>query len=321
MGTVNLEALRAKRDSLTKGESNYGFDKLEQGKNVRRVLFPKGSSDSFYSEGYVHFGLGAEGKKSVTCPKTFGENKRCPICEYVESLKKSKDPEDAKLADRLRKTKRIYINVINRDSDDETIKVLPIGRTIFKALIDVMCDPDYDDITKFDVGRDVTITRTGQGLKTEYSVLPKPKQSMTSETKTRDELDEEMPDLESLFKEKTYDELKAILNGEEENESYTDEDELEEPKATKSEVDLNNLPFDKGQDYEDMSLDQLEALCKERGIKLPAKVTVAKLAMLLTMDDEDKEDAESNTSQSSPKDETDDVQQAILNALNERNSK
>ena len=68
MGKVNLNAMKSKLDNMSQASnySNTEYDKLVSGKNVRRVLFPKGNSESFYSEGFVHFSLGAEGNKVVT---------------------------------------------------------------------------------------------------------------------------------------------------------------------------------------------------------------------------------------------------------------
>ena len=85
MGKLNMDAMKEKLNSENNSRGyNAEYDSLQVGKNVRRVLWPKGESDSFYSEGYLHFGLGDYGKTVVTCPKTFNSKEKCPICEYVE---------------------------------------------------------------------------------------------------------------------------------------------------------------------------------------------------------------------------------------------
>lgn len=313
MGKLNMDAMKARLDDEQQSGnySNTDYDKLVQGKNVRRVLWPKGDSENFFSEGYLHFGLGEDGKRVVTCPKTFNSKNKCPICEYVEQLQKSKSKEDKKLADDIKAKRRIYINVLNRDSDDEedTPKVLPIGVTILKGLLEAICDPDYGDITDPETGRDVTISRTGQGLKTEYSVLPKPKSTVASDTSDPDEIEENMTDLESLFIEKSYEELEAILNGEDE------------------EDDSDNSSEDDGDDeeegqYDDMEIDELEALCKKRKIKLPAKPTRLKLITLLTKYDEEADSAEDeedgSDEEASGDDDDDEIQNAIAAALAKR---
>jgi|GEM_PF-1824236 len=291
MGKLNMEAMKAKLDSESRSGNynNAEYDKLKQGKNVRRILWPKGDSDSFYSEGFLHFNLGEDGNTVVTCPKTFGSKERCPICEYVEELQKSKNKEDAKLASKLKATRKIYVNTISRDDDDEeTPKVLPIGVTVLKGLLEAICDPDYGDITDPDEGRDVTITRKGEGMKTEYSVLIKPKASIVSDELSASEIEDEMTDLDSLFVKKSYEELQDILNGE----SLEDDEEDEEDNDS----------------YDDMSIDELVEICEDRGIKIPAKANKLKLVTLLNKYDSehDEEDAEEEPEEDDDDEESED---------------
>lgn len=305
MGKINMKAIEKKKEELQRGGgSDYGFDKLESGKNVRRILPPKGDSDMFYSEGYLHFGLGSDGKTTVTCLDTFG--KKCPICEYLDSIKNSKNKEDKEFLKNARKTKRIYLNVINRDSDEdeETPKVLPIGNMILKQLIEIICDPDYGDITDFNEGRDVTITKSGKGMDTEYSVLAKPKESIASEQLSEEELDDAMPDLESLFIEKTEEELVAILTGEdvESDEEEAGGDDLE---------------------YDEMELSDLKYLCKERGIKFKTGATKSTLVRLLEEydeeadadEDEDEDTSEESDDDGDDDDEDDELMASVKNAV------
>ena len=290
MGKLNMEAMKAKLDSESRSGNynNAEYDKLKQGKNVRRILWPKGDSDSFYSEGFLHFNLGEDGNTVVTCPKTFGSKERCPICEYVEELQKSKNKEDAKLASKLKATRKIYVNTISRDDDEETPKVLPIGVTVLKGLLEAICDPDYGDITDPDEGRDVTITRKGEGMKTEYSVLIKPKASIVSDELSASEIEDDMTDLDSLFVKKSYEELQDILNGE----SLDDEEDEEDEEDNDS--------------YDDMSIDELVEICEDRGIKIPAKANKLKLVTLLNKyDSEHNEDYEEDDEEEPEEDDDD----------------
>lgn len=310
MGKMNMEALKNRLDAAESGGgySNTDYDKLQNGKSVRRVLWPKGEKDVFYSEGFLHFSLGAEGKKVATCPKTFNEKNPCPICEYVAQLQKSKSKQDKKLANQIKAKRRIYINVLSRDDEEETPKVLPIGVTILKGLLETICDPDYGDITDPETGRDVTITRKGQGLNTEYSVLPKPKSSVVSEDMEVDDIEEAMADLDALFIEKSYDELQAILDGEDEEDDSKEEDD--EPG------------------YDDMDIDELTKLVKKRKLKMPNKVTRLTLISVLNKadaaeeaeEDEPEEDAEEEDNEDEG-DGGEDVEDAIAAALAKRKGK
>lgn len=303
MGKLDMSAMNQVKTRLeSQGGSNVGFAKLAQGKNIIRVLQPKGDKTSFFTEGFVHFGLGADGKKMVTCLKTFDEHERCPVCEYVEQLQRSRDAGDKKLADRIKRKKRIYINILSRDDDSETKdepKVLPIGVTVLKGLLDTICDPDYRDITDFEHGRDVTINRKGQMLKTEYSVIPKPNESPASTVYSEEELDEKMADLDSLFRKQSYDELSLIINGDD------DGGESNEPEikgvAKKSSGNM---------DYDEMEPEELLELCEKRGIEIPEKANKLKIITLLSAYDE-----ESNGN------EDDDVMDSITAAIEARKNK
>lgn len=290
MGKLNMEAMKAKLDSESRSGNynNAEYDKLKQGKNVRRILWPKGDSDSFYSEGFLHFNLGEDGNTVVTCPKTFGSKERCPICEYVEELQKSKNKEDAKLASKLKATRKIYVNTISRDDDEETPKVLPIGVTVLKGLLEAICDPDYGDITDPDEGRDVTITRKGEGMKTEYSVLIKPKASIVSDELSASEIEDEMTDLDSLFVKKSYEELQDILNGE----SLEDDEDEEDEEDNDS--------------YDDMSIDELVEICEDRGIKIPANANKLKLVTLLNKYDSEHNEDDEEDAEEEPEEDDDD---------------
>lgn len=334
---LDMNTIKSKREELQRGGGyNADFDKLEKGNNVRRILPPKGDKKVFWAEGYLHFGLGEDGKTTVTCLDTFDDGEPCPVCAYIEELKKSRSKEDKKLADSIKKTKRTYIAVINRDSEEEKPVVLSVGKTILQPIIDLICDPDYGDITDFEDGTDITIKKSGTGINTEYTVTPKRNSSVACEDMTEEELQEALPDLDALFVRKSPEELQAILDGEEYEPDEDDETEDEE------------VDEDEG-GYDDMSLDELIECCEDRGLKMPARVTKLKLINLLNDADEAEEEerAAKRAAKSSRKpsggkgkksdedeevpfnedddadedDETDDTMDEIQAALNRRKNK
>ena len=322
MGKLDMSKVKKLSEDISKSQN--GFDKLVKGKNVRRILFPKGETDYFVKQGFVHFNVGPD-KQMVACPKTEREGAKCPICEYVEELKKSKDKNAKKEADSLRRVRRNYVNVLNRDAEEEEPMILHLPQSVLKGILELLCDPDYSDITDYASGRDITITRKGEGLSTEYSVLPKVKISIASEDLTEDELDEKMTDLESLFDIKSYDELEAILNGEDEEE---DEEEFEE--------DEDEL------DFETMTVSQLKDYLEENDVDIPVKTTRSKLVALaisVSEGDHEEEDEEEEPKPKAKKsskkkakeveededeeedEEEDEVSATITNALKNRKSK
>ena len=271
MGKIDISVVQAAKAKMETRGSQVRFDKLSTGKNLRRILFPKGTYNNFYEEGYMHFGIGDD-KKTYTCLRTFDPRAKCPICEYSERMSKSKDKAEKQQGDMYRARKRAYVNVINRDADSELDEplVLPIGMTILKQLIGIICDPDYGDITDFENGRDVTIKRAGTGLNTEYDVLPKPNKSIASTTVTPENLDAQMVDLKSLFKESTYEELHEALYG----------------PIEKKEEEQRSIPSSVAPNYEDMTVDELIEECIKRNLEPPEGASRAKLMTILSADDE-----------------------------------
>ena len=310
MGKLNMDAIQQAKALLErKGGNSTNFDKLSNGKNLRRILWPKGTKDLCYSEGYIHFGLGGDGRGSCVCRKTNNPTNRCPICEYVYQLQKSKDKNDRKLADNLRGRKRVYFNVIDRDdstsdSDIPTVKILAVGLTVQRQIITLLCDPDYGDITDPQTGRDITIKRSGQGLNTEYSIIPKPNSTVFSTAVSEQELENMMVDLDSLWKIPTIEEAQNLLYG---NNEESDDFSNEEPNPKSPFVDSPSptKSFDDSDDYDDLELEELKVMCEDRGIELPEKISKLKLIALLR--------------QSDSEDDGDKVKSVIADALRRRN--
>lgn len=266
---INISKLKTLKENMGKGKSEYW--KPEDGKNVVRVL-PAVEGDEFYKEVYTHYNVGAD-EKSVICGKT--EERDCPICKEIEKLKKG-SKTDKELADSMRCKKAYYIQVITPD-DPDTPKLYPAPQTVFKNILDIILDPDYGDITDIEEGREITIERTGKGLKTKYTVLPKPK---ISSLDNWEELKENMVNFADwdYAKCKSDEEMMAIYN----SEDLDEEEDFEE--------DDEEISDDK--DYDNMSLSELKEECKSRGIKLPEKVTSIRLIALLEEDDLEEENGE-----------------------------
>lgn len=270
-GRSNVDAVKERAENLGGGDfGDVNWINLDAGKNVIRVLPPLGDNQVPWADGYLHFGLGDAGKTTVTCRKTWGKNEPCPVCELVEKLKKSKSKADRDLGERIGARKRFYLNVIDRDAEgtDKEYGVLGCGVTIVKEISALMTDPDYAGLDDPDEGFDLTITKTGTGLNTEYKVIPKRNPSPLGGSLDEDETLERCADLESLFVDKSYDELVAVIDG-------TDED-----------GDDGDDGADEGH-YDDWTVTELIAEVKSRGAKPVSTNNKVKLiAQLEEMDEE-----------------------------------
>lgn len=217
MGKLNMDTiakLQKQEEARSSGNfSNIQWDKLKDGANIRRILWPKGDSESFFMDAYYHYRMGQNADKTVLCPKTFDHNAECPICAIAERLRKIGTDEAKQMARNYSPKRRVFMNVIDRDSDPEGTnpKVLGVGPMILKQVLDTMMDVDYGDITDYATGRDITIKRKGKGLDTEYSVLPRANVTPASTAKTEEQLEDEMSDFGFLTEESSKKSLEEVL--------------------------------------------------------------------------------------------------------------
>lgn len=258
---LNMEAIKARLNKLNEPRgggsgSNTSYLKINDGRNVVRVLPPREGSESFEQEVFVHYGVGKtqnDNGKTVTCPTTHGEDKACPICEASKALfklSKKKDDRYEKEAKRMGRKKRVYYNVISRDEDlslysfkdgkwykteegkepveESPVKVMNSGVGVLKAIFGLIVDPEYGDVTDPTEGLDLIITKSGSGLDTKYEVKSVRKESPIG----LDNWETALTDLTVFARTKTYEEITAIVNGEATPASSSKADEAEEEKPT-----------------------------------------------------------------------------------------
>jgi len=194
----------------TAKEYNIGggadFWKPEKGENRVRIL-----------TGYEAYGTHfiKKDNRSYTC---IGAEKNCPHCLNND------------------KPKVLFLMwVLNRA--DDTIKLAQIGYSIVRSIGELSKSDDwkFDEIPEYDI----VINRTGEGLKTEYSVIPTPdKTPLTEEQKG--EVENKVKSIKEIIdkmKEKVINEL---------NENAPALDELEDVKdgdITSDDIKVENIPF------------------------------------------------------------------------------
>lgn len=190
------------------GSSN--FMKLEPGENIVRFV------SEFEVRG-IHQFKNEKGKfETHTC---FGKQKGCIYCNADNKI-----------------TVKYLSWVI--DQKDHKIKLLEIGHTIFKQLGQYQDDPDYsfDSVPNYNI----KIKKTGEGLSTEYQVIPSPK---------RYELDAK--EEEEVMKLKPISEVIQAMKDKEMKSQGTEikkeddipivEDEINQ--GMEEDIDVKNIPF------------------------------------------------------------------------------
>jgi len=233
---------RARKENETKPKQKIvpvEWFKIQAGEEATIRILPPWTADGFYAYSpYVqynqHWNVGDKNGR-VICPvKTaHSEDKRCYVCEQISALfdANSDDPK----AKKMYAGKNFIYQIIDRAdaiwdqydpkienhpelANSPKIKFMRMSFTGHRYITDIVSDAEYGNITSVSSGRDITIKRRGTGLNTEYTILPKPKQTSLFDDPSLIEATagllsnlEEHP----FFRIPTYDETRAIYLGEE----------------------------------------------------------------------------------------------------------
>lgn len=210
---LDLSALRAKLNEL-KGAAarNDILWKPAEGPNLVRIVPLKDNPDNPFIELYFHY----LGSKTYLSPLSFGEPD--PIAEFADELRAG----GGLTKDEWRETKkfvpqrRTFVPIIDRNRPQNGVRYWAFGKTVYTDILNVMADPEYGDITDVQNGRDIKVNFVPQEKSdtnfAKTTILISPKQ--TALTKDSEELQkwlDEQPDLLSLYKRLSYDDLKDVL--------------------------------------------------------------------------------------------------------------
>lgn len=212
--SYTVEDAEENEQELSKGSSE--FMKLAVGRNVVRVLpaMPGRKVFKVVSQHYLDVS-GMDSAAVVVCPRLMNKEE-CPICSKVEELRRSGNPTDKKLADRMYARKRVYCNVVDRKEPEAGPKVLNFGKSIQDQINKIRKDPDGGgDFADPVNGFDLIIERTGTGpTDTEYTVLPaRAVSKLSKDTDTANAWIENSADLETYANLMTLPQMREVLMG------------------------------------------------------------------------------------------------------------
>ena len=172
---TNMERVRQVAESM--GGDGGEWLKLKAGKNRVRLLPSRTEDGSFFYSSLLHFGFsdGTE-RRAYPCMRALGESK-CPVCQVIAVHQDDTNPDVRNAVKNLSPKKRFIMNVIDRAEEGGGVKLLSAGPMIMKDILAIFRDPDFEDITDPEEGRDITIDKEGSGMNTEYAARPGAKQS------------------------------------------------------------------------------------------------------------------------------------------------
>lgn len=169
------------------------------------ILRPKNP----FLEIYYHYNID---KRPHVSPSSYGEAD--PIVEFATKLQNMGNKEDWVAGKKLEPKRRVHVPIIVRDEEDQGVRFWGFSDTIYKELVEIMLDPDYGDITDLKTGRDISVifsAPSGEDKYAKTSIRVRPVPSVVTEDKGLLKAIEEMPNVETVCKATSYDDLKEIL--------------------------------------------------------------------------------------------------------------
>ena len=233
---MDINAIKNRLNQLqTTTSTKKSFWKPEPGKTQIRIVPYKFNKDNPFQELFFHYQFE---NKTFISPVSYGRPD--PINEFSTKLKSTGVKDDWIQGKRLEPKMRTYAPVIVRGQESEGVKFWGFGKTVYQELLSIIADPDYGDITDPINGRDITVEKMtpaeagNQYGKTTIRVKP----NMTPLTDDKEQLKsmiESQVDINELYTEPTYDELKEVLDrymNPESQEEETEEESTSEPVTT-----------------------------------------------------------------------------------------
>lgn len=212
---INVDAIKNRLKSLQTNESSVkkadDIWKPTPGTHTVRIVPYIHNKENPFIELYFHYNIG---KKTYLSPVTFG--KPDPIVEFAEKLKKTGSKEDWVMGTKMLPKMRVYAPVIIRGEEEQGVKFWGFGTTVYQELLAYITDPDYGDITDMKNGRDVTVEiktpeETGKTYQT-TTIRVKPSQTPVTSDKAVIDSIKNQKEITEIFKEQTYEDLKAALH-------------------------------------------------------------------------------------------------------------
>ena len=216
---MNLNLIQSKLSEMNtpKGgsqkanEKALSFWKPTIGKALVRFVPSNRNPENPFTELHFHYGIG---KRTIISPTNFGE--KDPIIEFSKELRKTKEPENWKMAKKLEPKMRVFAPVIVRGEEDKGVRLWEFGKEIYQALLSLAADEDVGDFTDIMEGRDMKVETVGPDTTgTAYNkstILPAMKTTQLS--KNNDEVEKwlaNQPDPTSFSKRYTFEEIKQFL--------------------------------------------------------------------------------------------------------------
>jgi len=211
---MNINAIQEKLDNLQQKPKKGGNNdrkkfvwKPQFGKSTVRIVPLKGNPDNPFQELFFHYGFG---KRTIISPIVFGD--KDPILEFSKELRKSKEPEDWKLAKKLEPKMRTFVLVLVRGEEEKGVRLWDFGKTVYQSLLSMATDEEIGDYTDPLEGRDIKVEYTKGTPYAETSVMVSLKTGpISDDSEVMEAALNEQPDPKELYNKYSFEEIKGFL--------------------------------------------------------------------------------------------------------------
>ena len=236
---MDLDAIKSRLNQLQNTQTN-AFWKPQPGKSQVRIVPYKHDKSNPFSELFFHYSLVPN--KTVVSPLSFGRPD--PVQQFADKLKSTGNKDEWIQGKRIEPKMRTFVPVVVRGEESEGVKFWGFGKTVYQELLGIIADPDYGDISDATAGRDITVERQtpaeagNQYGKTTIRVKPNVT-SLSDNSDLLTKLLDEQPNINELYNEPTFDELKGHLSNFLNPSDSTEETTEKEPEMVTTEASSN----------------------------------------------------------------------------------
>ena len=211
---LDMKKMKERLTALkNRGNGSGKFWRPQDGEQVVRIV-PTPDSDPF-KDYWFHYNVG-NNPGFLSPKKNFGED--CPLDSFVRQLWKEGTEDSKRMAKKLSARQRFFAPVLVRGEEDQGVRAWGFGKQVYETLLNLVCNPEYGDITDPDTGIDITLTY-GKPVGASFPVTkitPRRQSSPLcpeSPEKCR-ELLEGIPDFDVLFNDcrKSFEEVQSMLD-------------------------------------------------------------------------------------------------------------
>ena len=208
---IDLDKMKARKDALQgKGGGNRDtFWRPQDGEQTIRIV-PTADGDPF-KDFWCRYNVG-NNPGFLSPKKNFGEDD--PLNDFVRKLFNEGTEESIKMAKSLMARQRFFSPVLVRGEEEKGVRIWGFSKTTYEALLRLVIDPEYGDITDVHTGTDIRVDygkKAGQMYPT-TEIRPMRKTSALAEGDDAiNGLLETVPSFTELFPETNYDQAHQLL--------------------------------------------------------------------------------------------------------------